>query len=319
MDRFQADGAHGSGLRYLGTGVALSVAILLASEPVCAQTAPPASPSFQSRVEETARALASDPRLKRVSPQKREALVEFIVGNMLFVAAHEVGHAVIGQMELPVLGREEDAADSFAILTAVRLGNAFSHRVLTEAAQGYLLSERRDKKQGIKFAYYGEHGMNLQRGYQIVCFVVGSDPKKYQELAERTNLPEDRQDSCRADFNNTTWSWDTLLKPHRRATDQPKQKIDVKYGEGEGALKIHAEAFRNMRFLESLAELVADRFVWPHPITMEMKSCGSPNGRWRASVRTLELCYELAQEFGQLYRDYGKDLAPSAAKPKRGS
>ena len=236
---------------------------------------------------------------------------------MLFVATHEMGHAVIGQMELPVLGREEDAADSFAILTAIKIGTEFSERVLIEAAQGYFLSDRRDKKEGNKFAYYDEHGMNLQRAYQVVCFLVGFDPKKFQGLADDTKLPEDRRESCRGDYNNTAWSWDTMLTPHRRAPDQPKQKIEVVYEDAKGPLEVYARTFRSTRFLETVAEHVADRFAWPNPLVLEMRSCGTVNARWRAFLRKLELCYKLAQEFALLYRDYGKERTPLAESLKR--
>jgi Putative metallopeptidase len=46
----------------------------------------------------------------------RQDLTEFVVGNMLFVGFHELGHALVGQLTLPVLGRAEAAADSFATL-----------------------------------------------------------------------------------------------------------------------------------------------------------------------------------------------------------
>ncbi len=67
------------------------------------------SEEFQARIEQRARALANEPRLKGLSQQQRQERVEFVVGNMLFVATHEMGHAVISEMDLPVLGPEEDA------------------------------------------------------------------------------------------------------------------------------------------------------------------------------------------------------------------
>ena len=72
---------------------------------------------------------------------------------MLFAAGHELGHGVIREFELPVLGREEDAADSFAIFAALQIGTEFSHRVLMEAVKGWFLGDKRDKKLGEKFAY----------------------------------------------------------------------------------------------------------------------------------------------------------------------
>ena len=43
-----------------------------------------------------------------------------VVSAVQFVLAHEIGHAIIHEFRLPVLGKEEDAADSFAayLLTA---------------------------------------------------------------------------------------------------------------------------------------------------------------------------------------------------------
>jgi hypothetical protein len=100
-------------------------------------------------------------------------------------------------------------------------------------------------------------------------------------------------------------SWDLVLKPHRRAPDQPKTKIDVVYGSAEGTTATARQVARSIRLLETVAEHAADDFVWPAPFTLEMQSCGFPNARWDLSTKKLTLCYELAREFADLYRDYG--------------
>ena len=146
-----------------------------------------------------------------------QAVTEFVVGNMLFVLLHESAHAAITQMGLPVLGRMEDAADTFAALRLIRVGSDFSHRVLTQAAKGWFMADRRDRASGDKVAFYDEHQLNQQRAYQIVCLMVGSDADKFKDLAAETKLPEARQESCLGDFSNAAYSWDLLLKPHRRA------------------------------------------------------------------------------------------------------
>jgi len=54
---------------------------------------------------------------KRSTPeQARNAALR----AMKLVFFHEVGHAVIGMWDLPSTGREEDAADQFAVLTALK-------------------------------------------------------------------------------------------------------------------------------------------------------------------------------------------------------
>jgi hypothetical protein len=101
-------------------------------------------------------------------------------GNTLFAMAHEIGHGLIIEMNMPVLGREEDAADSFAIVNALRMASVFTERVLIAATKGWVLAAKRDKKHGNALAFYDEHGLDLQRAYNVVCFMVGSDPEKVQ-------------------------------------------------------------------------------------------------------------------------------------------
>jgi hypothetical protein len=133
-----------------------------------------------------------------------------------------------------VLGPEEDAADGFAAIIGLKMGTAMSQGVLIEAAKGWFYSDRRDSREGNKIAFYDEHGIDKQRAYNVVCLMVGSDPEKFKDLAEATKLPEERQATCVGDYSNASWSWDTVLKPHRRAPDQPKTTIGISYrGEGQ--------------------------------------------------------------------------------------
>jgi len=305
-------------------GCALLLLLGWGTGPLMAQAAPPAAQAqagppqglFAARLVEIERNLVeSSPRLKRLSPAKRKALIEFVIGNMLFVTAHEFGHGVLAEFELPNLGHDEDAADNFAILTALRIGAGYSDRVLIEAAKGWYLADLRDKATGEKPEYYGAHGMNLQRAYQIICMMVGANPDKFKELADLTKMPEDRQASCKTDFTFMALSWETLLKPYLRAPDQPKQKIELSYGDAKGKLAVYAKTFRELRLLETFAELIGERYNWPRPFSMEMLECGEVGASWRA--RKLRICYEMAQEFAELYRDYSDKLKPATAARKK--
>jgi len=161
-----------------------------AAPPESANRAEPGN--FQSRIDAAVRTLAQNPRNKNVSPEYLQRISQFVSGNMLFVLLHELGHTAITQMGLPVLGKMEDAADSFAAVRLIKVGSEFSNRVLTEAAEGWFLADRRDNKSGDKVAYYDEHGLNQQRAYQIVCYMVGADGEKFKTLAAEVKLPEER-------------------------------------------------------------------------------------------------------------------------------
>jgi Putative metallopeptidase len=259
---------------------------------------------FQAGLDKAARLLENDPRLAKLTHEQRRADIEFVTGNMLFALLHELGHAHIQEMGLPVLGREEDAADAFATLRLLRVGGDLPHHVLVAAAKGWFLSAERDEKEGTRVPFYDEHGLDKQRAYNIICLMVGSDLDAFADLATQAKMPQDRQETCAGDYSNAHWSWHQLLKPHLRAPDQPKQKISVVYGPGGGYADV-AAALRAIGMLEILAEHEAENFTWRRPITFEAQACGQPDLHWDLSSQRILVCYEMATDFGHLYRDYG--------------
>jgi Putative metallopeptidase len=278
---------------------------IVGGTPLQADDLPSTADMFQAGIDEVARDLEKEPRWRRLTQQRR-ARAEFVFGNMLFVVIHELGHALVSELDLMVLGREEDVADAYATIGVLKCGADFA-RVLVEAAKGLFLSAQRDRKAGDAPQYYQRHGLDEQRAYQIVCLMYGSDPSRFKDLADETELPQDRRRSCGWDYDTASRSWDRALSPHMRMADQPKPQIEVIYGEAKGGLATYARIFKSSRFLETVIEQVADRFGWPASIVVEMRSCGEPNARWTIPTRTLHVCYELAQEFVELYRDFGGD------------
>jgi Putative metallopeptidase len=257
-----------------------------------------------------------DTRLDRGLQQTRRDMNEFVVGNMLFVLLHEMAHVHVTEMGLPVLGREEDAADAFATLSLLKMGSEFSHGVLVQAAKGWFLNAERDERQGNRLAFYDEHGLDRQRAYQIICLMVGSDPEKFGELADLVKMPEERQETCQGDYSNATYSWDLVLKAHRRTADQPKIVITTVYGEDKSGRDLNARSFRALRLLESVADRAAEEFIWRKPFSLELQSCGKPGAQWDLMSHRLIVCYEMAEEFVQLHGDLAaerKSAAPQAA------
>ena len=283
------------------TCIAIVAGALCAPQAHAQSTRPP---PLELRMDDATSALDMNPRLRNLTREQRHAIVEFVTGNTLFVLLHEFGHTVISEMGLPVLGKEEDAADSFAAITSLSMGTSFSASILAEAAKGWFLSDKRDRNAGLSLDFYDEHGLDKQRAYHVVCLMVGSNPTQFKALADETRLPEERQQSCVGDFSNASWSWDLLLKPHRRTAAQHKTKIDVVYGEGGDRFTAYAKAARSMRLLETVAEYASEQLVWRQPFGLEMRSCGDSNARWDIPERKIILCYEIASEFAALYFQY---------------
>jgi hypothetical protein len=268
--------------------------------------------AFTARVLEAVKAIEGDPRLQGISREQLQNDAIFTVGNLLYVLTHEMGHAVIDDMYLYVLGREEDAADSFATVAMLRLGNTVTDRVLVEATKGWFYADRRNQAQGQSLSFYDEHGLDKQRAYQIICLMVGSNPDKYEKLANQVKMPDERQGTCQGDWSTASWGWDKALKPHRRAEDQPKTEVKVTYGDAptKDRLDSYAKFLKSIGLLELLAKYASNAFVWSAPIGLEGKACGESDAHWNHPTRTIVLCYEMVAEFAGLYRYYSGEWEP---------
>jgi len=243
----------------------------------------------------------------KASEQNPRDKADFVIGNMLFVGFHEMGHALADQFHLPTLGRAEDAADAFATIALLDAGSDFSVSVLIQAARGLFLSDRRDRKQGEELDFSDAHGLDRQRAYQIICLMVGSDKEQFLQLAESVRMPKDRQRTCATDYQNARYAWQSLLESHRHTDDQPATPTEVAYEAGQGSLERYARSFRSVELLEALSDYVSGHYVLPRPIKMLLASCGMTNATWISSTNTETLCYELADDFFELYDGYTTD------------
>lgn len=245
-----------------------------------------------------------------------EAKRSFVSSNAVFILMHELGHAAISEFNLPVLGREEDAADSFAALAMLFIGTDEAWQTLIDAAAGLYAIGARETRDGRAPAFYGEHGLDKQRAMQIVCLMVGAQPDRGGDVALAGHLPADRRESCIADYEQAEASWLRLLRRHLRAPGRPSfverlmqlgarssAPIEVIYEDASPPLSEHREALKNARALERVRDFARDNFAFPRPLSIEARACGRADASWDPNARKLEFCYELMSELAGLADD----------------
>ena len=66
---------------------------------------------------------------------------------------------------------------------------------------------------------------------------------------------------------------------------------------------------------ERVADRLVDLYVWKKPFTIEVLTCGSSGAKWVGADHKITLCYELAEEFVQLYKLHGEDPLASLSPP----
>ncbi|MBW4574658.1 MAG: DUF4344 domain-containing metallopeptidase [Aphanothece sp. CMT-3BRIN-NPC111] len=143
-----------------------------------------------------------------------EELYKKVIFATLFVFMHEMGHALIGELDLPTTGKEEDAVDQLATIIMTLAGDEGGEIALAAAKQFELAGSKQTDIQ--KLPFWDEHSLDQQRYYGIVCLLYGSNAEKYTFLAQQAGLPESRAQRCEAEYVKTAISWMKLLEPYVR-------------------------------------------------------------------------------------------------------
>lgn len=131
------------------------------------------------------------------------------VNSMVF--EHEFAHALIDAYDLPVLGREEDAADDLAVLLLIP-ANGGSQFVSDSAQFWAALADRQRVPQLSDYA--DVHSFDLQRAFSMLCLLAGSSKEHFQEVAAMRVLPDSRLATCRSEFQQKAQSYEDVLEPH---------------------------------------------------------------------------------------------------------
>ena len=139
-----------------------------------------------------------------------------VTGTLVFALMHELGHALIDVLDLPVTGREEDAVDQLA--TILMLGQGEVGDSLAFGAIGWFAKNARTRVDD-DLVFADAHGLNVQRYYDILCLVYGRDRARYPEILTEGWLPADRAARCPSEYARIAHSWRRLLWPHKRRPD----------------------------------------------------------------------------------------------------
>ncbi len=138
-----------------------------------------------------------------------------ILGPVLDVFLHETGHAVFHMLQIPILGRQEDAADQFAAYLMLRLGKDEARRMILGAAYGYNIQMPQGHRVTVPVDVFSdEHSLPAQRAYNVLCIAYGADRKLFADVVEEGFLPKKRAEACSYEYEDLTFAMTTLIGPH---------------------------------------------------------------------------------------------------------
>ena len=147
---------------------------------------------------------------------------EALVGQLLFAVAHEFGHAVFDLYNIPVFGRQEDAADQFATYFLLQFGGERAQRLIWGAAYSYdeflkVLQDKSKKAPKVTLpvaAFSSDHGAPEERFYNLVCIAYGYDSKMFAAAVEKDYLPDSRAKVCKFEYANLKYAVQATIMPH---------------------------------------------------------------------------------------------------------
>lgn len=314
-----------------------ALALALPAAPAAAQKLAPKNPPSglfgnQPAPERGGTADPAAPDQEALTDEEAEALVLFVNGNTLFTLYHELGHALVDRLQLPVLGREEDAVDSLAAwLMVPEEADPLAEELLMAAADGHALADWYGEEDDL--AFWDEHSMDLQRFAAIYCLLYGSDPEGWADLADELEMPEGDRARCPATYAQVEAGWLTVLADHVRPdpqTRRPQRRAPGgSDGDGGGGGRILVtfeppgpELDPQLRALveepglmQAAAEGMAEMLVLPGDIPVAFTTCGEANAFYDPATGEVQMCYELVAWFLEIwFRDLADTRREAAGR-----
>jgi hypothetical protein len=135
-----------------------------------------------------------------------------IAGEFVEVTLHEMGHAVFDLFNVPIFGREEDAADQMAGFLMLQFGQDVALRTISGTAYTYQQQAKQSHWSRTTFA--DEHETDEQRFYNYLCLAYGAQPATFQRFVDNNILPAKRAANCGREYRQIQRAFMKTIMPH---------------------------------------------------------------------------------------------------------
>jgi hypothetical protein len=142
------------------------------------------------------------------------APIDAIAGPLFDTCLHEFGHALFDLLRVPVLGREEDAADQVSAYIMLHLGKAEARRLIEGVAYAYRTEATADAAPLTMTRFADVHGTPAQRFFNVLCIAYGADAPLFGDMVEKGYLPKERAEGCKGEYQQVADGYEKLIGPH---------------------------------------------------------------------------------------------------------
>jgi hypothetical protein len=207
----------------------------------------------------------------------------------LHVVLHELGHAIIREFDIPVLGNEETAADAFATYYLVTHMPDRAASVLTARVTSLMV----EAAQTPEVDWSGEHEDDARRAFQIAALAVAADPLKYKAVAEVVKMSEVDIREARDYGGEIHRSWRRVLAPLMMPHGEASREARVLY---DPQIAFLDRVCSPPDGLASEIDSIIRRFDWHSQVTVQFVD-GDGGAGWNRSGRTITVHSQYVRRF----------------------
>jgi hypothetical protein len=155
-------------------------------------------------------AIASIEELAKGATSNPDDLAALVTGGVIEEALHRMAEAILKVFDVPVWGKQEDAADLLAAFLMLKFDERTARVAIGGAAQLFIY-----KTSALgKVDYVSDVSPPAQRFYNFLCIAYGGDRIDFQGLVDKGLLPKDRGRRCWKDYESIRKAFDLRLMPH---------------------------------------------------------------------------------------------------------
>ena len=257
-------------------------------------------------------------------PTENEAMqLQVLFGTTFAILSHELGHAVIGELQVPATGPEEDVADGFSAITMSEMSEEQMDDPNLRGLLRYasLLWYHMASRPDVSASWQNEHAPDIRRFYNSFCLIYGSAPEHFEQLANEVKFETRTRQRCIREYHRRKRAWETILEPVSRAAKaasagddgslDPDGNVVVTISPASTPFGRIVETFlAEAGFADEFGRLLEEEFAWPRDLKIEFRDCDSTNAWYDPGEGKVTVCYSIIEMATNLVLR-AEDIAPT--------
>lgn len=251
-------------------------------------------------------------------------------GLVRSIFAHEFGHALIGELQLPSTGPEEDAVDIYSALQIVEptmypsgdkeIDDMAIGSASYAALQWYYSGKINEMKGSSPSPWQDEHTADLKRFRNMLCIMYGGNPKVFSSIADGVKLDERTRFRCSDEFNKQNRAWRKILAPHTRSGEWHPEGEQPANAAGAAIKTVFQPSSRRVgdfyasklsSALTGYFDNLSQTYVLPRPLTVTFRDCDQLNAWYDPKEGSITMCYDLFEHLAVMISDVETGSAPA--------